>query len=74
VDAAHQIIVSQRLVTTAADYGGPGSAGAAAHATLKCKPREVSADTGCATEANLAAMAERRIAAYPAARPQPPRQ
>ncbi len=64
VDAGHQIIVSQRLVTTSADYGGLVPLIDAAHATLGRKPRELSADTGFATEANAAAMADRRIEAY----------
>jgi len=64
VDAAHQIIVAHRLVTTAADYRAlvPLVDGMAAH--LGRKPREVSGDAGFATEANLAALKARRIMGY----------
>lgn len=64
VDAAHQIIVAQQLATNPADYAALIPLVDHACATLGRKPREVSADTGFATEANLAAMAARRIAAY----------
>jgi transposase len=64
VDAAHQIIVSQRLGTNPSDYGGLIPLVDQARANLGRKPREVSGDTGFATEANLATMAERRITAY----------
>jgi transposase len=64
VDAAHQVIVAHRLVTTAADYRAlvPLVDGVRAH--LGRKPREVSGDAGFATEANLAALKERRIKGY----------
>jgi hypothetical protein len=64
VDAAHQIIVAQRLVTNPADYAALVPLIEQARRLLGRKPREVSGDTGFATEANLAAMAEQRIAAY----------
>jgi hypothetical protein len=64
VDATHQIIVSQRLVTSGADVGGLVPLVDAARAALGRKPAEVSDDTAFASEANLAAMAERRIRAY----------
>ena len=64
VDAEHQVIVSQHVVTTGADYGGLVPLVDAAHAALGRKPREVSGDSGFATEENLAAMEERRITAY----------
>ena len=64
VDAAHQIIVAQQLGTNPADYACLIPLVDQARANLGRKPREVSGDTGFATEANLAAMAERRIAAY----------
>jgi hypothetical protein len=64
VDAAHQIIVAQRLITSAADVGGLVPLVDAARAALGRKPAEVSGDTGFASEANLAAMAARRIRAY----------
>lgn len=61
VDAAHQIIVAHRLVTTSADYRAlvPLVDDISLH--LGRKPREVSGDAGFATETNLAAMKERRI-------------
>ena len=64
VDAAHQIIVAQRLVTNPADYAGLIPLVDQSRANLGSKLREVSGDTGFATEANLIAMAERGIAAY----------
>lgn len=64
VDAARQIIVAQRLVTNPADFAGLVPLIDQARANLGRKPREVSADSGFATEANLEAMAERRIRAY----------
>lgn len=64
VDAELHVIVSQHVATTAADYGGLIPLVDAAHAALGRKPREVSGDTGFATEENLAAMKERRIVAY----------
>jgi len=64
VDAGHQIIVAQRLSTNPADYAALISLIDQARTTLGRKPREVSGDTGFATEANLAAMAERRVTAY----------
>ncbi|MCQ9157276.1 IS1182 family transposase [Acidomonas methanolica] len=64
VDAAHQIIVAHRLVTTSADYRAlvPLVDDISLH--LGRKPREVSGDAGFATETNLAAMKERRIKSY----------
>jgi len=64
VDGAHQVIVAQRLATNPADYAALTPLIDQARASLGRKPREVSGDTGFATEANLAAMAERRIRAY----------
>ena len=64
VDAAHQIIVAQRLGTNPADFAGLVPLVDQAHANLGRKPREVSGDTVFATEANLDAMAERRVRAY----------
>jgi transposase len=64
VDAAHQIIVAQRLATNPADYAALIPLIDQARTTLGRKPHEVSGDSGFATEANLAAMAERRITAY----------
>lgn len=64
VDAAHQVIVAHRLVTTAADYRAliPLVDDVSTH--LGRKPREVSGDAGFATEANLAALKARRIKGY----------
>lgn len=64
VDAGSQVIVSQRLVTSGANVGGLVPLVDAVRATLGRKPAEVSADTGFASEANLAAMAERGVRAY----------
>lgn len=64
VDAAHQIIVAQQLATNPADFAALVPLIDQARANLGRKPREVSADTGFATEANLDARAERRIKAY----------
>jgi IS5 family transposase len=64
VDAAHQIIVAQRLQTNPADFAGliPLTEQATAH--LGRKLREVSGDSGFATEDNLAGLAARNIRAY----------
>jgi transposase len=64
VDAAHQIIVAQRLATNPADYSALLPLVDQAKANLGRKLREVSGDTGFATEANLQAMAERKIRTY----------
>lgn len=64
VDAAHQVIVAHRLVTTSADTRAlvPLVDGVRVH--LGRKPREVSGDAGFASEANLAALEARGIAGY----------
>ena len=64
VDAAHQIIVAQQLTTNPADFAALIPLVDQAHRNLGRKLREVSGDTGFASEANLAAMAERRITPY----------
>jgi hypothetical protein len=64
VDAAHQIIVAQRLVTNPADFAGLIPLVDQARANLGRKLCEVSGDTGFATEANLVAMADCRVRAY----------
>jgi hypothetical protein len=64
VDAGHQVIVAHRLVTTSADYRALMPLVDSIHAHLGRKPREVSGDAGFATEANLAALKERRIRGY----------
>ena len=64
VDAAHQIIVAQRLGTNPADFAALVPLVDQARANLGRKLREVSGDTGFATEANLEAMDDRRVRAY----------
>ena len=64
VDAAHQIIVAHRLVTNPADQRALVPLVDDVRAHLGRKPREVSGDVGFASEANLAALKERRITAY----------
>lgn len=64
VDQAHQIIVAQRLATNSADFGALVPLVDQAKSNLGRKLEEVSGDTGFATEANLDAMAERKIRAY----------
>lgn len=64
VDAAHQIIVAQQLGTNPADFAALVPLVDQARANLGRKLREVSGDTGFATEANLEAMADRRVRAY----------
>lgn len=64
VDHAHQIIVAQRLATNPADYAALLPLVDQAKANLGRKPKEVSGDSGFATEANIAGMIERRIEAY----------
>ena len=67
VDAAHQIIVAQQLSTNPADFAALVPLVDQARANLGRKLREVSGDTGFATEANLDAMAERRGCGLPVA-------
>ena len=64
VDAAHQIIVAQRLATNPADYAALLPLVDQARANLGRKLREVSGDSGFATEANLAGLAERKVRQY----------
>jgi transposase len=64
VDHAHQIIVAQRLQTNSADYAGLILLVDQAGTSLGRRLKEVSGDTGFATEANLTAMAERKLRAY----------
>jgi transposase len=64
VDVAHQIIVAHRLVTNPADQRALVPLVDDVRAHLGRKPREVSGDAGFASEANLAALKERRIIAY----------
>ena len=64
VDQAHQVIVAQRLATNPADYAALVPLVDQTKANLGRKPREVSGDSGFATEANLEAMAARKVKAY----------
>jgi transposase len=64
VDAAHQIIVAQRLQTNPADFAGLIPLTEQAKAHLGRKLREVSGDSGFATEDNLAGLAASNIRAY----------
>ena len=64
VDAAQQIIVAQRLATNPADFAALVPLIDQARANLGRKLREVSGDTGFATEANLEAMVARGVRAY----------
>jgi transposase len=64
VDAAHQIIVAQRLTGNGSDQAGLVPLLDATTAALGRKPREVSADAGFCREANLEALAARKITGY----------
>ena len=64
VDAEHQIIVAQHLTNNSTDQGQLIPLADAIKANLGAKPRELSADTGYCSEANLKALEERRIPAY----------
>lgn len=64
VDGAHQIIVGQRVQTNPADGAGLAPLVAAVRKACRRNPREVSADAGFCTEANLAHLERRRIRAY----------
>ena len=64
VDGAHQVIVAQRLATNPADYSALVPLVDQAKANLGRKLKEVSGDTGFATEANLRAMADRKVRAF----------
>lgn len=64
VDGAHQIIVAQRLQTNPADRGALKPLLAELRRALKANPKEVSADSGYCSEANLLHLARRRIGAY----------
>lgn len=64
VDAAHGVVVAHAVRTNPADFAALIPLVDAVRANLGARPREVSADAGFASEANLAAMADRRIRAY----------
>jgi transposase len=61
VDGAHQIIIAQRLQTSPADARSLKPLLAAARSVLRTNAKEVSADAGFCSEANLAHLARRRI-------------
>jgi transposase len=64
VDAAHQVITAHRLSTNPADFSALAPLIDQTRANLGRNPREVSGDTGFASEANIAAMQDRKINAY----------
>ena len=64
VDAACQIIVAQQLSTNPADFAALVPLVDQAKANLGRRLREVSSDAGFTNEANLAAMAERKVRPY----------
>ena len=64
VDGARQIIVAQHLTARPADCPALGPLVGAIRRNLGCNPRELSADAGYCSEANLKVLARRRIAAY----------
>lgn len=64
VDGAHQIIIAQTMRTNPADRGALKPLLTAARDALKTNPKEVSADAGYCSEANLVHLARRGIAAY----------
>jgi transposase len=64
VDAAHQVIVAQALTENAADSKQLIPLVDAIKANTGRKPREVSADVGYCSEANLEALEVRRIRGY----------
>jgi transposase len=64
VDHGHQVIVAHRLATNPADFAALVPLVDQARELLGRKLREVSGDTGFASEANLEAMADRGIRAY----------
>jgi transposase len=64
VDGQRQIIVAQHLTTSPADCPALEPLVRAIRRNLGCNPRELSADAGYCSEANLKALARRRIAAY----------
>ena len=64
VDGAHQIIVAQSLTDNASDQKELVALVDAIKANTGRKPREVSADSGYCSEANLEALEQRRIRGY----------
>jgi hypothetical protein len=64
VDGARQVIVAHGLTANASDQGELVALVDGIKANTGRKPREVSADTGYCSEANLEALEHRRIRAY----------
>lgn len=64
VDADRQIIVAHKLQTNPADRGALKPLLAELRSGCKANPKEVSADSGYCSEANLLHLARRRIGAY----------
>jgi transposase len=64
VDARAQVIVAHRLAATPSDQAAVVPLMDATLATTGARPEEVSADAGFCSEANLRALAERRIRSY----------
>ena len=64
VDATHQVIVAHDVSNNASDQHQLVPLVDAVEANTGGKPKEFSADAGCCSEANLEALAERRINAY----------
>lgn len=64
VDGAHQVITAHRLSTNPADFAALVPLIDQTRTNLGRTPREVSGDTGFASEANIAAMQARKINAY----------
>jgi transposase len=64
VDAKAQIIVAHALTASMSDHGQLVGLVDGIEANLGAKPQEASADSGYLSEANLQALADRRISAY----------
>jgi transposase len=64
VDAAAQVIVAHRLAGTPGDQAAVVPLVDAVVASTGARPKEVSADAGFCSEANLLALAERRVRSY----------
>jgi transposase len=64
VDAKAQIIVAHGLTASISDHGQLVGLIDGIKANLGAKPKEASADSGYLSEANLKALADRRISAY----------
>jgi transposase len=64
VDAAHQVIVAQGLSNKSTDQDQLAPMVDAVALNTGSKPKEVSADAGYCSEANLEALEERRVNAY----------